>query len=120
MDKNFKDGEVILQESYLWISLNAFLNHFLMPLKRQSLNCSTCQDGEVFQTGKSFVYFIVKGEVEIWKVPHPETSRVSPAACCDTRKVTSSCCYSRVKRGDLRLQSELVSTVSEFQLVGLR
>eukprot|EP00435_Cladocopium_sp_Y103_P019858 s2948_g4.t2 len=37
VDKTFKDGEVILQ------------------------------DGEVFQTGKSFVYFIVKGEVEIWK-----------------------------------------------------
>lgn len=26
------------------------------------------EDGEVFQTAKSFVYFIVKGEVEIWKV----------------------------------------------------
>lgn len=37
VDKTFKDSEVILQ------------------------------DGEVFQTGKSFVYFIVKGQVEIWK-----------------------------------------------------
>ena len=67
VDKTFKPGEVILQE-FLTFAFRCF-----------TLNqCTQCtflcfvsfKDGEVFQTGKSFVYFILKGEVEIWKARH--------------------------------------------------
>ena len=42
------------------------------------------EDGEVFQTGKSFVYFIVKGEVEIWKARHALSTVVKGLRCSMT------------------------------------
>lgn len=79
VDKTFKPGEVILQE-FLTFAFRCF-----------TLNqCTRCtflwfvsfKDGEVFQTGKSFVYFILKGEVEIWKARHIANVFVSPS-CSD-------------------------------------
>ena len=30
-------------------------------------DATALEDGEVFQPGRDFVYFVLKGEVEIWK-----------------------------------------------------
>ena len=75
------------------------------------------EDGEVFQTGKSFVYFIVKGEVEIWKARHALSTVVKGLRCSPAtydlvilcRKATSSCCYSRVKSSHLKLRNSMDS-----------